>query len=60
MEIIKYIDCPECNGEGKQMIARMYPSGHIECWEDCEFCDGDGEGNFEEEDYLILKLQGKV
>ena len=59
MEVaIKYIDCPECHGAGEQMIARMYPSGHTECWEPCEFCDG--EGNFEEADYLILKLEGKV
>ena len=40
------------------MIAQMYPTGHTECWEDCEFCDGFGK--FEEEDYIILKLQGEV
>ena len=55
---MKHYDCPECNGRGEQMIARMYPTGHTECWEPCEFCEG--EGNFEEEDFLILKLEGKV
>ena len=54
----KYVPCPECRGEGKQMIARMYPTGHTECWEDCDFCDG--EGDFEEADYIIMKLEGKV
>lgn len=57
-ETIKYIDCPECRGTGTHMIARMYPTGHTECWESCEFCEG--EGCFEEADYLILKLEGKV
>jgi len=55
---MKHYDCPECNGRGEQMIARMYPTGHTECWEPCEFCEG--EGVFEEEDFLILKLEGKV
>ena len=58
MEIIKYIDCPDCSGSGKQLIARMYPTGYTECWEDCKFCNG--EGMFEEGDYLIMKLQGMV
>lgn len=56
--IVKYIDCPECSGEGQQMVARMYPSGHTEVWEDCEFCNS--EGSFEESDYLIMKLEGRV
>lgn len=58
IETMKYIDCPDCDGSGEQMIARLYPNGHTECWEPCEFCEG--EGRFEESDYLILKLQGKV
>ena len=59
MEVaIKYIDCPECHGAGEQMHGELWPTGHHEVWEPCEFCDG--EGNFEEADYLILKLEGKV
>jgi DnaJ-class molecular chaperone len=52
--------CPVCNGYGGVMIARMYPSGHTECWEPepCDFCEG--EGQFEESDYLIMKLEGIV
>jgi len=53
-----HYDCPECYGKGEQMIAKLYPSGHTECWEPCEFCEG--EGVFEAEDFLILKLEGKV
>ena len=55
---IKYIDCPKCQGFGEQMNARMYPSGHTENWEECEFCEG--EGRFEESDYLMMKLEGIV
>ena len=58
MNEIIYHDCPECNGSGEQMIARMYPSGHTECWEPCEFCEG--EGQFEEDDFLVMRLEGKV
>lgn len=54
----KYIDCPDCRGEGRVMVPRLYPHGHTECWESCEFCEG--EGNFEEQDYLILRLEGKI
>ncbi len=53
-----YVDCPECCGTGKQMVAEMWPTGHTEVWHDCEFCEGCG--NFEESDYLIMKLEGKV
>jgi DnaJ-class molecular chaperone len=58
MEQTKYYDCPECRGQGEQMIAKMYPTGHTECWDKCEFCEG--EGRFEEEDFLIMRLEGKV
>jgi len=60
MEIstIKYIPCPECSGQGEQMHGELWPTGHHEVWSDCEFCEG--EGQFEEADYLILKLEGKV
>ena len=57
-ENIIYVKCPDCYGEGRIMIAKMYPSGHTECWENCEFCNGDGD--FEEADYLIMRLEGKV
>jgi DnaJ-class molecular chaperone len=55
---IAYVYCPECGGEGRQMHGVMYPSGHHEIWLPCEFCEG--EGDFEEADYLVLKLEGKV
>ena len=57
-EKTKYVFCPECRGRGEQMEARMYPSGHTEVWVICEFCEG--EGQFEEADYLIMRLEGKV
>lgn len=57
-ETIKYIPCPDCNGYGRQMYGKLYSSGHTEVWEICEFCEG--EGQFEEADYLILKLEGKI
>jgi len=50
--------CPECEGTGEQMIAKMYPGGHTEAWEPCELCEG--EGYFDELDYLVLRLEGKV
>ena len=52
------IDCPECRGQGENMEARLYPSGHTEVWVKCELCEG--EGCFEEADYLIMKLEGIV
>ena len=55
---LKYVDCPECAGDGELMEAHMYPSGHTEVWVECKFCEG--IGNFEESDYLIMKLEGKV
>jgi len=36
----------------------MYPTGHTEVWSKCEFCYG--EGQFEETDYLMMKLEGSV
>ncbi len=54
----KYVLCPNCGGEGTVMEARLYPSGHTEIWVDCEFCYGYGQ--FEEADYIIMKLEGKV
>lgn len=56
---IKYHACPECRGRGEILVPRLYPSGHTECWDPCEydFCDS---GYIEEEEYLILKLEGKV
>ena len=55
----KYVKCPECRGEGKQLIGHLpSPSGPREFWEYCKICEG--EGQFEEEEYLILKLQGIV
>ena len=57
-DIIKYIVCPSCGGTGEQMVAKLYPQGHTEVWESCDFCDG--EGDFEEADYIMMKLEGKV
>jgi len=55
---MKFYDCPDCKGTGEVLIGKLYPSGHTECWETCEFCEG--EGAFEEDDYLIMRLEGKV
>jgi len=55
---LKYYDCPDCKGKGEVIVGKLYPSGHTECLEPCEFCEG--EGVFEEEDFLILRLEGKV
>jgi hypothetical protein len=35
--------CESCKGEGTTMIARMYPTGHTECTEECPDCDGEGQ-----------------
>lgn len=35
--------CEACKGEGVQMVAKMYPSGHTEVNETCEECDGEGQ-----------------
>jgi hypothetical protein len=40
--------CDECHGEGTQMVARMYPSGHTECTETCDACDGEGQVEIED------------
>ena len=55
---LKLIDCPECGGHGEFVEGRLYPNGHTEVYVTCELCEG--EGCFEEADYLILKLEGKV
>jgi hypothetical protein len=54
----KLIDCPECGGTGQQMHAVGYPNGYREIWVDCEFCEG--HGNFPEDEYIMLKLEGRV
>ena len=52
----KFVDCPECEGYGRQLHTESRPTGHTEIWRYCEFCDG--EGRFEEMDYLVMKLKG--
>lgn len=39
--------CEACKGEGVQMVAKMYPSGHTEVNETCEECDGEGQVEIE-------------
>lgn len=56
---VKYHACPECRGLGEIMIAKLYPSGHTECWEKCDV-DECNDGYIEEEIYLIMKLEGRV
>lgn len=51
-------ECPDCGGAGQTIEGRLYPSGHTEVYVDCELCEG--VGYFEEDDFLILKLEGKV
>jgi len=55
---VKHYNCPECAGAGQQMEAHQRPWGYSEVWVDCYFCEGNG--CFEEDDYLMLKLEGKV
>lgn len=33
--------CAACDGTGKVMIAKLYPSGHTEVDEPCPYCDGE-------------------
>lgn len=35
--------CDSCKGKGTTMVARMYPTGHTECTEECPDCDGEGQ-----------------
>lgn len=58
MNAEKYINCPECDGSGTQLVAELWPTGPTEVWHDCDFCQG--EGRFEESDYLMMKLEGSV
>ena len=48
--------CPQCDGTAEYMVARLYPTGHTECWEECPYCEGAGE--FDESDFIMLKLEG--
>lgn len=52
------IDCPDCKGIGTTIVGVMYPTGHHEMHVDCELCEG--EGAFDEEDFIMLRLAGKV
>jgi hypothetical protein len=36
-------ECEDCEGTGKQMEARLYPSGYTEVTVDCKTCNGTGE-----------------
>lgn len=58
MKAGKGIDCPECSGTGTTLMGVMYPTGHHEIQVDCDFCEG--EGVFDEDDYMVLRLAGKV
>lgn len=40
---IEYEECPQCEGSGQTMVAKLYPSGHTEVNETCDMCDGGGE-----------------
>lgn len=51
-------DCPDCKGRGEVLEAHQRPWGHSEVLVTCELCEGNGY--FDETDYIILKLQGKV
>lgn len=53
-----YVMCPECGGHGETMVAEMRPNGHTEVMYMCDFCDG--EGQFTEADYIVMKLAGEV
>jgi DnaJ-class molecular chaperone len=56
-EELHYYDCPECRGTGQQMYV-YYANGHREAMQDCEFCEGNGV--FDSEEFLLLKLEGRV
>lgn len=56
---VKYYACPECRGRGEILTAKLYPSGHTEVWERCEVDECDN-GYIHEEEFLMLKLEGKV
>ena len=54
----KVVICPGCRGRGELIEGRLYPSGHTEVLVPCELCDGVGE--FDEDEYIIMKLAGEV
>jgi len=35
--------CPDCDGEGETMVAKLYPNGHTEVMEECALCSGFGD-----------------
>lgn len=55
---VKSYECPDCKGRSTVLEAHQRPWGYSEVSVTCEFCEG--EGYFSEEDWLILKLEGKV
>jgi DnaJ-class molecular chaperone len=55
---LKLIACPGCRGSGELIEYRLYPSGHTEVLIPCELCDGVGE--FEEDEYIVMRLEGSV
>jgi DnaJ-class molecular chaperone len=60
-EIINGVNCclcPECRGDGENMEAHQRPWGYSEVMVECKFCEG--IGYFEEDEYLMMKLEGKV
>lgn len=40
--------CENCEGVGTHMVARMYPTGHTECTEECPDCGGEGQIEIDE------------
>jgi DnaJ-class molecular chaperone len=55
-EELKYVVCPDCDGSGEQMEAHQRPWGYSEVHVECKYCEGAGQ--FEEGDYLVMKLAG--
>ena len=40
--------CETCEGVGTVMMAKMYPTGHIEVTEECPDCNGEGQLEIDE------------
>lgn len=58
MSDVVYITCPDCKGKGQLLFPKQGPNGYMEAWDECELCQG--LGDFEEQDYLAMKLAGEV
>jgi hypothetical protein len=53
------IKCTECD-EGLQMYMVCYGDAPVEKYKCCKNCDGTGQIEYKESEYIIAKLKGEL